>query len=122
MQISSEFTFGSQTNLVEQFLVPMSWHISYTNFLKGGPHPGKIFFSELLNKDKVLYPDLRENIDYIIIPGIKWAYFLDNFGSNGEIYCNSQVSVYRKLKTPLSEECTQRVETDKIALPPSAKL
>jgi len=122
MQVPSEYNYGSRTDLDEEFLIPASWYISYTNYLKGNPSPGKIFFSELLNDGKTLYPDLYENIDYIKIPGSKWAHYLENFGSNGEIYYNSQGWVYRKLKPLISEECTERMDTDKIALPPSAKL
>lgn len=122
LKLSSEFSFGPGPDLNQLYVVPMTWHISYSNYLKGGPNPGKIYFSELLNKNEELDPDFKENIDFILIPQIKWEYILENFGSQGEIFYNPQRSVYRKLNTSFSEVSTERFQTEKLALSPIVQL
>lgn len=122
LKLSSEFSFGPGSQVNPQYIVPMTWHISYSSYLKGGPNPGKIYFSELLNKEEELDTNLKENIDFVLVPQIKWEYFLDNFGSLGEIPYSPRGSVYRKLNVSVSEVCTERFQTDKLAFSPGIQL
>jgi hypothetical protein len=100
-----------------KYVVPMAWYMSYNLYKQGGPAPGRIYFSEILNKHLELDEKAEENIDFKVISCMKWNFFRDTFGSFGELLYVSKDSVRSQYIKIEPDDDTVRNSTEQIILP-----